>query len=66
MKAVTCKVQQKESAQGVIGFGFGFAFRWFKNWLEIFKLLQSFENCSNKFCNDWQFINYLHNIFSCF
>ena len=64
---ITCKllkVQQKVSIQGVIGFGF--ASHWVKNWLEIFKLLESFKNCSNKFCSDWQVINYLHNIFSCF
>ena len=38
--AITCnllKVQEKSCVQGAIGFGFGFASHWLKNWRKSFK-----------------------------
>ena len=38
--AITCnllKAREKSHVQGAIGFGFGFASNWLKNWCETFK-----------------------------
>ena len=60
--AITCNLleaREKSRVDGVIGFGFGFASHWLKNWRETFKpitkrsnrnhvitLDSHFENCS--------------------
>ena len=45
--AITCnslKVQEKSRVHGAIGFGFGFASHWLKNWHESFKPITNSSN----------------------